>query len=501
MSDFPRSPTFTPAPKQSIWQNWISLSGAIVAVGSLFAFAFLFTMDLLGGGQKNPYLGILAYLVAPAFLIIGLALILGGAWNQRRNTGRIPYAPPPRFAIDLSRPRDRWVFIWFGAGALGFMLLTAVGSYQTFQYTESVTFCGAVCHTVMEPEYTTYKAGDHARVACVECHIGSGAEWYVRAKISGLHQVYAVAVNHFDRPIPTPVQSLRPARDTCEQCHWPQKYSGGVERVRRHFLGDDKNTPYTVRLLVNVGGGSPAHGPVGGIHWHMLVSNKVEYYASDTRRQTIPWVRVTAQDGAVTVYRTADFKGEPPPGEIRQMDCMDCHNRPSHKFETPDAAVDEAMYLGRIDSGLAGIKHAAVDLLTKPYSMDGDADAAIDKGLRSRYPAAGNIGQTAAAVQAIYHGNFFPEMKADWSKYPDNIGHLDSPGCFRCHDGKHAAVGGASRMLSNDCNSCHTILSQGSGADLAKVVPQGQPFRHPAGEIGGMGLICSDCHNGKNQDN
>ncbi len=499
MSDSFRSPTFTPSPKQSIWQNWISLAGAIVAMGSLFAFILLFALDVMGQGQKNPYLGILSYLVAPGFLFFGLALILAGAWNQRRNKGRVPYAPPPRFAIDLSRPRDRWVLIWFGAGTLGFILLTAVGSYQTFHYTESVTFCGEVCHTVMQPEFTTYKAGAHARVACVECHIGSGAAWYVKAKISGLHQVYAVTVNRFDRPIPTPVQNLRPARDTCEQCHWPQKYSGGVERVHNHFLSDDKSTPYTVRLLVNVGGGSPAHGPVGGIHWHMLVSNKVEYYATDQRRQTIPWVRVTAGNGAVTVYRTADFKGAPPAGEIRQMDCMDCHNRPAHKYATPNDAVDEAMYLGRIDSSLPGIRRAAVDLLTKPYSTYGDADAAISRGLGASYAAARNLGGTVATVQAIYQGNFFPEMKADWSKYPDNIGHLDSPGCFRCHDGKHAVEGDSRRMLSTDCNSCHTILSQGAGADLARVVPQGQPFRHPAGEIGG--LLCSDCHNGKNQDN
>jgi nitrate/TMAO reductase-like tetraheme cytochrome c subunit len=501
MNDFPRSPTFTPAPRQSIWQNWISLAGAIVAVGSLFAFILLFSMDMMWKGEKNPYLGILSYLIAPGFLILGLALVLAGAWNQHRTRARVPYAPPPRFAIDLSRPRDRWTLIWFGVGTLGFMLLTAVGSYQTFHYTESVAFCGEVCHKVMEPEFTTYKAGDHARVACVQCHIGSGAAWYVKAKISGLHQVYAVTVNRFDRPIPTPVESLRPARDTCEQCHWPQKYSGGVERVRNHFMADDKNTPYTVRLLVNVGGGSPAHGPVGGIHWHMLVSNKVEYYAADARRQTIPWVRVTDSKGAVTVYRTGDFKGEPPAEQIRQMDCMDCHNRPAHKYVTPNDAVDEAMYLGRIDGALPGIRHAAVDLLTKEYATDGDADAAIDKGLHARYATARNLGETVAAVQAVYRGNFFPEMKADWSKYPDNIGHLDSPGCFRCHDGKHAVAGNSRRMLSTDCNSCHTILAQGTGADLAKVVPQGQPFRHPGGGIEGTGLLCSDCHNGKNQDN
>lgn len=487
--------------KPSIWQNWISLAGAIIAGGSLFAFILLFLFDVLGGGTRNPYVGILCYLVAPGFLFLGLALVLGGAWVQHRGRAARRPGRAPRLTIDLSRPRDRWTLIWFGIGTLGFLMLTAVGSYQTYHYTESVQFCGQVCHTVMQPEFVAYNAGAHARVDCTDCHIGSGAAWYVKAKISGLHQVYAVLTNRYDRPIPTPVQSLRPARDTCEQCHWPEKYSGSVEHTHNHFLADDPNTPYTIKLLVNVGGGSPEHGPVGGIHWHMLVSNKVEYVATDERRQKIPWVRITAEDGRVTVYRTADFKGEPDPAQIRAMDCMDCHNRPAHKFQTPDDSVDEAMYLGRIDSSLPAIKRTVVDLLTKPYATEAAADQALQAELGKRYANARKLGGAVAAAQAIYHRNFFPEMKADWSKYPDNIGHLNSPGCFRCHDGKHFATDGKHQVLTMDCNSCHTILAQGSGADLAKVAPEGAAFQHPSADIEGLGLLCNDCHNGKNQDN
>jgi hypothetical protein len=382
-----------------------------------------------------------------------------------------------------------------------FLMLTAVGSYQTFQYSESVQFCGEVCHTVMEPEYTTYQHGSHARVACVECHIGSGAAWFVKAKISGTYQVYSVIFNKYERPIPTPVKNLRPARETCLQCHWPEKYSGSIERTGHHFLSDAANTPYTVRLLVHVGGGSSQNGPVGGIHWHMLISNKVEYYATDPQRQTIPWIRQTAEDGTVTVFRSPDFKGEPDPKDIRRMDCMDCHNRPAHKYATPDDAVDEGMYLGRIDKDLPSIKRTAVDLLTKTYPTEAAAVAALDKGLRDRYAKAPRLDDTIAAVEAIYRTNFFPEMKADWSKYPDNIGHLDSAGCFRCHDGKHEVVGGGKRLLTNDCNTCHTILAQGAGAELARWSPEGQAFKHPSAQIDGLGLQCSDCHNGKNQDN
>jgi nitrate/TMAO reductase-like tetraheme cytochrome c subunit len=371
-------------------------------------------------------------------------------------------------AIDLARPRDRRILGWFLAGTMTFLMLTAVGSYQTYQYTESVQFCGEVCHTVMQPEFTTYQHGSHARVACVECHIGSGAAWFVKAKISGTYQVYSVIFNKYDRPIPTPVKNLRPARETCLQCHWPEKYSGSIEKTEHHYFTDAANTPYTVRLLVHVGGGSPENGPVGGIHWHMLVSNKVEYYASDPQRQTIPWIRQTAADGTVKVYRAPGFKGDPDPGSIRQMDCMDCHNRPAHKYATPNDAVDEDLYLARIDKNLPSIKRVAVDLLTKTYATEAVATAALDQGLRKQYAAAPHLDDTIAAVQAIYRTNFFPEMRADWSKYPDNIGHLDSSGCFRCHDGKHQLVGGGKQVLTNDCNTCHTILAQGAGADLAR---------------------------------
>ncbi|HZP58903.1 MAG TPA: hypothetical protein VFB27_01165, partial [Opitutaceae bacterium] len=159
-------------PKRSIWRNWISLAGIIIAGGSFFAFALLFAIDQFGFGQKNPYVGILSYLVAPGFFFLGLALVLTGAWQQRRQLSRGPQAPPPRLAIDLSRVRDRWVLLWFGLGTLTFLLCTALGSYSTYEFTESVQFCGQVCHSVMKPEFTAYQRGNHARVACVECHIG-----------------------------------------------------------------------------------------------------------------------------------------------------------------------------------------------------------------------------------------------------------------------------------------------------------------------------------------
>lgn len=496
MSDHPAPPP----PHQPWWRNWISLAGLVLAGGSLFAFLLLLALDFMGHGSANPYLGILCYIVAPGFLIAGLVLTAVGSWRHRRRMRR-PGEAAPALAIDLSRPRDRQRLLWFVFGGATFLLLTAMGSYQTFQYTESVQFCGEVCHAAMQPEFVAYKASPHARVACVECHVGPGAASFVQAKVTGLHQVYAVLFNHVPRPIPPPLDVLRPARDTCEQCHWPEKYSGTEERTHYHYLSDDQNTAYAVRLLVHVGGGSPKTGPVGGIHWHISASNKVDYYATDDQRQKIPWIRVTASDGRVTVYRLADFKGEPPPSQIRRMDCIDCHNRPAHKLETPNDAVDEALYLGRIDTHLTAVKRTAVDLLTRTYSTTAQAELAIADGLRSKYGDGPKTAAAVSAVQAIYQRDFFPGMRADWSKYPDNIGHLDYTGCFRCHDDKHVSTDAARPMPATACDSCHTILAQGTGAELAKYTPEGAAFKHPSADIDGLGLQCSDCHNGKNQEN
>jgi NapC/NirT cytochrome c family, N-terminal region len=238
------------ASRSSCFRNWISLTGSIVAIGSLFAFIFLVAIDSMSH-DGNPYLGILTYIVAPTFLILGLLLIFTGWWLQRRQARQFPMdVGPLSLSIDLARPRDRKVLIIFGSCSVVFLLLTAFGSYQTYHFTESVEFCGKTCHVVMKPEYVTYHRSSHARVSCAECHIGSGASWYVKSKISGAYQVYSVIFGKYSRPIPTPVTSLRPAQDTCEKCHWPEKFTGNLDRSYEHFLSDKKNTPTTVRLLL-----------------------------------------------------------------------------------------------------------------------------------------------------------------------------------------------------------------------------------------------------------
>src|ERR1041385_8156979 len=227
-------------------KNWLSLTGLVIVIGSLFSFLLLFLLDALAH-FANPYIGILTYLVAPGFLVIGLFLTGLGILRWRRRIAR-KGAAVLSLRIDLSRPRDRRFMAVFLSCAVVFLLISAVGTYHTYHFTESVQFCGQACHTVMQPELVTYKHSPHARVSCTECHIGPGAAWYVRSKLSGTYQVYATLAHKYPRPIPTPVKNLRPAQETCEQCHWPEKFVGNLDRTYSYFLGTETNSPYTVRL-------------------------------------------------------------------------------------------------------------------------------------------------------------------------------------------------------------------------------------------------------------
>jgi nitrate/TMAO reductase-like tetraheme cytochrome c subunit len=475
------------------FRNWLTYAGAVVAIGSFFSFLLLFAIDLFAR-ISNPYLGIIAYVITPTFLFLGLGMIGVGAWWQRRHAKRSGTADlPGLLSVDLSQPADRKKLRWFVVGSVIFLLCSAIGSYQTYHVSESVQFCGQACHEPMKPEFTAYQNSPHARVACVECHVGHGADAFVKAKMNGVHQLVGVITGDFERPIKTPIKNLRPARETCEQCHWPQKFSGNIDRTYQSFLTDETNTPYAVRLSLNVGGADPKHGPVGGIHWHVNVDNKIEYIATDDRRQVIPWVRVTDPKGVVTEYRNPKFTNDISGYELRRMDCMDCHNRPSHRFRSPNDAVNYALNIGKIDPKLPWVKSNSIAMLVQKYKTEDEALEKIATGLWELYPDIPQVDQLVAEVQNIYQQNFFPEMKADWRAYPENIGHKDWPGCFRCHDDKHVAIESKKKIPASDCQSCHTILSQGNGVELDQISPRGQEFKHPGDPVDGA---CNDCHSG-----
>ncbi len=490
----------------SLLHNWVSLAGGILAASSFFAVACLIALDLFRG-FANPYLGILTYIVAPVFLIAGLVLIAAGAlWERRRRRTLRPGVVPEYPRVDFNVPRQRNAFLAVAGITAVFFLSTAVGSYRTYQFTESVSFCGRTCHSIMQPEYTAYRQSPHARVDCVQCHIGPGASWYVKSKLSGAYQVYATLANRYPRPIPTPIENLRPARETCEQCHWPRQFFGATQKTFHHYLPDARNSPWTIQMLLKVGGGDPEFGTVGGIHWHMAIANRIEYIAGDTRREVLPWVRLTDAEGHVTVYQSGE--GRLTPAQIaaaqpRVMDCIDCHNRAAHAYRAPVDAVDLALQTGRIDRSIPDIEAQAVAALTAPYPSADSARRGIARTLTAFYesqrPAfmAAHRPLVSAAVdevQRIHAQSFFPAMKVDWRTYPDHAGHLNAPGCFRCHDGNHTSSDG--RTISHDCNACHTIIAQGY-ADSLQTSVAGLEFRHPVDISGAwQEMNCSDCHDG-----
>src|ERR1700747_3563416 len=331
-------------------RNPISLVGLVLAIVAFGNFLFLFFIDL-SSEHPSLYVGTLAYMVAPAFLIVGLALVPFGVWYDRRKRRQHPSEAIRYLHVDFNDPSQRGALTFIFTFLVAFIGLNVVGSYQAYEFTDSVQFCGQLCHSVMAPEFTAYQLSPHARVACVDFHVGAGATWYVKSKLSGARQVIATAFNTYPRPIPTPVHNLRPAAQTCEQCHWPKKFYGAQLKVFTHFASDEKNTPRQIRMLINVGGGDPATGAPEGIHWHMNISNEITYIAADDKRQVIPYVHVKDLQGRVTEYMEKD--STPKPEQVQnlpkhRMDCVDCHNRPTHIYVPPDKAVDESLLAGRI---------------------------------------------------------------------------------------------------------------------------------------------------------
>lgn len=494
----------------SLFYNPVSMFGAIVAIVSFVAIVIIFVLDLIIG--LAPYAGIIAFIILPAILILGLLLIpIGMYFERRRRTHQEGQLEPRSFYVDFAKPSHRLASMIFITGSIIFLFATAVGSYRAYEFTESVTFCGRICHDVMKPEYTAYQNSPHARVTCTDCHVGPGAGWFVRSKLSGAYQVYATLFNKYPTPIPTPIENLRPARETCEQCHWPQKFHGSQERVFNHYMIDEENTKWTIRMLVKTGGGSAEAGIAEGIHWHMNIANEVDYIATDEDRLEIAWVRIKDRDGNVREYVNEDNPIDPEElsqYEMRRMDCIDCHNRPTHIYESPSRAVNMAFEGGKMDPTLPGAKRIAIEALIGDYSTTDSALAAIadqiNQAYAEEYPEVldsrkADVEKMVLATQDIYRQNFFPEMQVKWDVYPNHIGHFMSPGCYRCHNGRFVSEDGAT--ISNTCNNCHLIIAQGAEADLQEALnPSGLEFRHPVDIAEAWKeMACSECHTGTSQ--
>ena len=449
-------------------RNPLTMAGAALTTSSALTLIGFWLFDLAGGGTIHPYVGVIFFLILPGIFLIGLLLMPAGAlWRRLRlaRSGQLPTKYPP---VDLSAPVIREVLGWIAGLTVANVLILSVASYRGVEYMDSAKFCGQTCHTVMQPEFTAYQNSSHQRVACVQCHIGPGASWFVHSKFSGLRQVYAVSFHTYERPIPSPVKQLRPSRDTCEQCHWPQTFTGNKLLVKRKFSDDEKNTELTTVLLLKIGGHT-FDGAVGIHGRHLDTNSPIEYIATDGQRQSIAQVSYTDSSGKRAVFNSTDIKATPgqlAAGEHRTMDCIDCHNRPTHIFQMPERALDDAMAQGRISAELPFIKKQALELLKAKYQDRDTASrqiaAALDTFYRASYPLVYSekrklLDAAIGQVQAIYLRNIFPEMNVSWGTYPNNIGHMDFPGCFRCHDGSHTTAEG--RSIPNDCDTCHSMLA------------------------------------------
>ena len=446
-------------------QNLISRTGVVLATTSGITLVIAFA-SLIFGFQPNPYAGILVYMILPAIFALGLILIPLGIYRDFRKHRRRGTLPATYPTVDLAHPGVRRTALFITVMTVINVPLFAIASYSGTVYMESDQFCGLTCHSVMDPEYTAYQRSPHARVACVECHIGPGAPWFVRSKISGSYQVVAVTFNLYPRPIPTPIHNLRPARETCEQCHWPERFSGDKLVIKTKYGDDEKNSSTKTVLLVHIGGRNPDRQLVG-IHGRHL--GLVSYLTPDAKRQEIPWVSYRNEDGTVTEYAST----ETPPkadlvarGDRRTMDCMDCHNRPTHTFDLPENAMNREMAAGRISASLPFIHKVGIDLLKRNYPSRLAAEAQLPQALREYYrknyfaiynSQRAAIEEAAQALLYIYQGNVFPSMNITWGSYPNNLGHNDFPGCFRCHDGNHKSKAG--REITQDCNACHSVLA------------------------------------------
>jgi nitrate/TMAO reductase-like tetraheme cytochrome c subunit len=403
-----------------------------------------------------------------------------------------------RFTVDLSQPKHRRNLFLLLVSLAIILVSVSIGAYQGYAYTESSEFCGTVCHT-MDPQYTLYGMSEHANVECVECHVGPGFGYYIRSKIAGLRQVYALVTNTYSRPIKSPVHDLRPARETCQNCHTPTSFKDNVVKQIAHFDNDQVNTLIKSTLILKMGGWEQNTGISLGIHWH--ITNPVYYLAADDQRQVMLWVGVKQPDGTIKDYYSRDIllnaktslvAEAKAKGEIREMDCIDCHNRTAHAIPAPEKVVDQALELKLISTDIPYIRTQAIQLLKTQYASMEEASISINSladFYQKNYPdfyqnETLKISSAISYLKDVYATTNFPEMNLNWQSNPDNENHSYTLGCFRCHDDKHVNVdpnGNEVNTISASCNLCHTVPIVGRGNELlidAPVIVGSAPASH-----------------------
>lgn len=439
-------------------QHWLSLLGGALVATAVISWLFVLP-EQIRGHSENPYIGIIVFLIIPAVFFVGLALIPIGVYLSKRQIRKALVEGTFDRRVALQR------LAWFvGITTFANIIIGTQLTYRAVKHMETPQFCGASCHA-MKPEFAAYQNSPHSRVECVECHIAPGVAGSMEGKSAGVRHFVKAVTNTYRRPLPSALESNRlvPARETCENCHWPQKFAGVRLRVFSKYADDQANTRSDTVLLMLVGGNR-----ISGIHGaHFGPGVHIRYAAADPARQTIPWVEYrNTVTGEARTFVSPDPASDPKTLPTFEMQCVDCHNRPTHTFDLPERAMDKALALGDIPVGLPFVKKKGVELLKANYATSAEAAAKLLAALitfyKQNYPEvyakrSEDVHQAGEAILAIYNRNVFPELKVSWGTYPNNLGHTDFPGCFRCHDGSHTAADG--KTITQDCNSCHEPLA------------------------------------------
>jgi hypothetical protein len=490
-----------------VFYNPVSLAGLVMVVFNAGFILFLSAVEMLSS-RPHPYADLVIWLVLPGLVCIGLILIFIGIRREQRKEREGKREERRLLAIDFNDPVHRRSAIVLLSAFLLLSLLYAFAGYKTYEFTETETFCGMMCHRVMGPESRSHAYSVHAEIPCVDCHVGSGAKYFLIYKLKGTRQLFDVMFDRYPRPIPTPVRDLRPSQDVCENCHGPQYRINQRLESRTYFLADKQNTRKTINLLMLMGRttGMPDRPPK--MHWHYSTTEEIVYSATDPARSVIPWIKVKRLDGKERIYRITGAEmsdAEAARTGPRRMDCVDCHNRPGHPYNPPDVIVNALLSLKLVDPDLPGIKGMAVEALDAEYASREDAMKGINSTIRDFYKKTYTawsaekekaVASSIAALQRSYDRNYDPTMKVNWKNFPSNQGHLFSPGCFRCHDGKHRSDDGA--VLSRDCSLCHLLIERAGEAGAGRAdsaVFKVMKYPHPV-DIGDSwkDMLCHECH-------
>jgi NapC/NirT cytochrome c family protein len=445
----------------SLARHPLAIAGAVIATVAGTGFVAL-AIALFAGLFDNPYAGLVVSIVLPGALVLGLLLIPLGMWLERRKRRRHPDAPTEWPVLDFGRSSVRRAALVITALTAVNLVIVLLAGYSSLHWMESPSFCGQVCHEPMKPQFSSWSAATHARIACVGCHIGEGPSAFIHAKLAGVRQLSHVITNSYQRPTPPGAEMAPGAQaQTCRGCHRPEHQVRDRAVAIREYADDEANTETLTVLELQFG--VPSRSP-RSIHWHADPRVRVEYVATDDTKETIPYVKVTDANGAVKEFVAADVGEDARQrGTRRVMDCIDCHNTVGHPIAaTAEQAVDRAIAAGAISRQLPHARREGVRVLKASYPSEEDAVRGIDREFRTFYQSRGGaideqaVTRTVAALQDVYRRNVFPEMNVTWGSYPDRRGHVSSTGCFRCHDGSHKDKGGAT--ISGDCEYCHTQL-------------------------------------------